>query len=132
MVNDRKGITEKVTLDGKELTGWQIFPLPLDNLARLQFSPRPKRGPRFYRGSFPLSLLGDTFLDMRGWGKGHVWVNGHHLGRFWKIGPQQTLFCPAPWLRNGANEIIVLELETTGGSSIEGLKDPVYETVEID
>jgi beta-galactosidase len=69
---------------------------------------------------------------MRGWGKGHVWINGHHLGRFWKIGPQQTLFCPAPWLRNGANEIIVLELETTGGSSIQGLKDPVYETVEID
>ena len=132
MVNDRKGITEKVTLDGIELKGWQIFPLPLDNLARLQFSPKPKRGPRFYRGGFQLASVGDTFLDMRGWGKGHVWVNGHHLGRFWKIGPQQTLFCPAPWLRNGANEIIVLELETTGGSSIESLKDPVYETVEID
>lgn len=132
MVNDRKGITEKVTLDGIELKGWQIFPIPLDNLARLQFSTRPKRGPRFYRGSFQLAKLGDTFLDMRGWGKGHVWVNDHHLGRFWKIGPQQTLFCPAPWLRTGANEIIVLELETTGGSSIQGLQDPVFETVEID
>lgn len=132
MVNDRKGITEKVTLDGKELKGWQIFSLPLDNLAKLQFSPKPKRGPRFYRGSFQLASVGDTFLDMRGWGKGHVWVNGHHLGRFWKIGPQQTLFCPAPWLRSGANEIIALELETTGRTSIQGLKDPVYETVEID
>jgi beta-galactosidase len=132
MVNDRKGITEKVTLDGKELKGWQIFPLPLDNLARLQFSPKPKRGPRFYRGSFQLSSLGDTFLDMRGWGKGHAWVNGHHLGRFWKIGPQQTLFCPAPWLRPGANQMIVLELETIGGKSVQGLKNPVYETVEID
>lgn len=132
LVNDRKGITEKVTLDGKELKGWQIFPLPLDNLAQLQFLPRPQRGPRFYRGSFQLASLGDTFLDMRGWGKGHVWVNGHHMGRFWKIGPQQTLFCPAPWLRTGVNEIIVLELETTGETSIQSLKDPVFETVEID
>lgn len=132
MVNDRKGITEKVTLDGIELKGWQIFPIPLDNLDRLQFSPRPKRGPRFYRGSFQLANLGDTFLDMRGWGKGHVWVNGHQLGRFWKIGPQQTLFCPAPWLSTGANEIIVLELETTGGTTIQALKDPVFETVEIE
>ena len=132
MVNDRKGITQSVTLNRKELRDWQIFPLPLDDLGNLQFSSKPKRGPRFYRGSFQLSAVGDTFLDMRGWGKGHVWVNGHHLGRFWKIGPQQTLFCPAPWLKAGANEIIALELETTGKTSVQGLKDPVYETVEID
>jgi beta-galactosidase len=132
MVNDRKGITERVLLNGRELGGWQIFPLPLDNLAELEFSSKPKRGPRFYRGSFQLSSVGDTFLDMRGWGKGHVWVNGHHLGRFWKIGPQQTLFCPAPWLKTGANEMIALELETTGRTSVQGLKEPVYETVEID
>ena len=132
MVNDRKGITNRVTLNGRDLRGWQIFPLPLDNLAKLQFSPKPKRGPRFYRGSFDLASSGDTFLDMRGWGKGHVWVNGHHLGRFWKIGPQQTLFLPGPWLKNGANVIIVLELETTGATSVQGLKDPVYETLEID
>jgi beta-galactosidase len=132
MVNDRKGITQSVTLNRKELRDWQIFPLPLDDLGNLQFSSKPKRGPRFYRGSFQLSAVGDTFLDMRGWGKGHLWVNGHHLGRFWKIGPQQTLFCPAPWLKAGANEIIALELETTGKTSVQGLKDPVYETVEID
>jgi len=132
LVNDRKGITEKVTLDGKELKGWEIYPLPLDNLARLQFSPKQKRGPRFYRGSFQLQTLGDTFLDLRGWGKGHVWVNGRHLGRFWKIGPQQTLFLPAPWLKTGANEIIVLELEKEGATSVQGLKNPVFETLEMD
>lgn len=132
MLDDRKGITERVLLNGKELGGWQIFRLPLDNLTELQFSPKPKRGPRFYRGNFQLSSVGDTFLDMRGWGKGHVWLNGHHLGRFWKIGPQQTLFCPAPWLKADGNEMIVLELETTGQTSVQGLRDPVYETVEID
>ncbi|HET9178789.1 MAG TPA: beta-galactosidase family protein [Terriglobia bacterium] len=132
MVDDRKGITERVLLNGRELGGWQIFPLPLDNLSKLQFSPKPKRGPRFYHDTFQLSSVGDTFIDMRGWGKGHVWVNGHHLGRFWKIGPQQTLFCPAPWLKAGENEIIVLELETTGETSVQGFKDPVYETVEME
>ena len=132
MVNDRKGIMGGVTLNRKELRDWQIFPLPLNKFDGLQFSSKPTRGPRFYRGSFELGAVGDTFLDMRGWGKGHVWVNGHHLGRFWKIGPQQTLFCPAPWLTTGTNQIIVLELETNGGRSIQGLKDPVYETVEVD
>jgi beta-galactosidase len=128
MVNDRKGITERVTLNGQELKGWEIYPLPLTNLSRLQFSQKSKRGPRFYRDTFPLDSVGDTFLDMRGWGKGHVWVNGHHLGRFWKIGPQQTLFLPAPWLKKGQNEIIVFELETKGGQSVQGLKNHVYQT----
>lgn len=132
MLDDRKGITERVLLNGRELGGWQIFPLPLDNLSKLQFSPKPKRGPRFYRDSFQLSSIGDTFIDMRGWGKGHVWINGHHLGRFWKIGPQQTLFCPAPWLKTGENEVTVLELETSGATSVQGLKDAVYETVEME
>ncbi len=132
MVDDRKGITERVMLNGVELKGWEIYALPLDDLSRLHFSSKPKRGPRFYRGSFQLTVVGDTFLDMRGWGKGHVWVNGRHLGRFWRIGPQQTLYLPAPWLRAGENEIVVLELESGGGQSIQGLRDPVYETVEME
>jgi beta-galactosidase len=132
LVNDRKGITERVTLNGRELREWEIYPLPLNNLAPLQFSPKSKRGPRFYRDTFQLDSVGDTFIDMRGWGKGHVWVNGHHLGRFWKIGPQQTLFLPAPWLNEGENEIIVFELEAHNAQNVQGLKNHVYETLEID
>jgi len=132
MVNDRKGITEKVTLNGKELKNWEIYPLPLSDLSGLRFSPKTKRGPRFYRETFQLDSIGDTFLDMRGWGKGHVWVNGHHLGRYWKIGPQQTLFLPGAWLQTGTNEIIVLEIEEGGAQSVQGLKNHVYETLETD
>lgn len=33
---------------------------------------------------------------MSGYRKGVVWVNGHNLGRFWDIGPQMRLCCPAP------------------------------------
>jgi len=49
-----------------------------------------------------------------------VWVNGHNLGRYWDIGPQKRLYCPAPWLRRGANEIIVLDLHQTEPHPIAG------------
>lgn len=128
LVSDRKGITEKVTLGNVELTGWEIYSLPLTDLTRLTFSPQPKPGPAFYRGVFTVESLGDTFLDLRGWGKGAVWVNGRHLGRYWQIGPQQSVFVPGDWLKKGSNEIIVLDLEESSRRSIQGLKDLVYET----
>jgi beta-galactosidase len=128
LVSDRKGITEKVTLDGEELTGWEIFPLPLNDAERWPFSKAPAAGPALHRGTVHLSAVGDTFLDMRGWGKGIVWVNGHNLGRYWRIGPQQSLFLPAPWLKSGANEIIVLELEDRTYRAIQSSTDPVYDT----
>lgn len=132
MLDDRKGITEKVTLNGKELKKWEIYPLPLTNLSQLQFSSKPRQGPRFYRGTFPIKAAGDTFIDMRGWGKGHVWVNGHHLGRFWRIGPEQTLFLPGSWMKSGDNEIIVLELEQGGEQSVQGILNHAYGTLQTD
>lgn len=63
---------------------------------------------------------------MRGWNKGNVWVNGHHLGRFWNIGPQQTLYVPPSWLHEGRNDIVVLEMQGGGTHAIGGLKDPVF------
>ncbi|MBI5086916.1 MAG: beta-galactosidase, partial [Acidobacteria bacterium] len=129
LLEDRKGITEKVTLEGRELTGWEIFKLPCKNLTGLRFSGRPVRGPAFYRGRFHLKQTGDTWLDMRGWGKGNVWVNGHNLGRYWKVGPQQTLFCPGVWLRPRGNEIVVLDLfDDSPVRSVSGLRDPVWAT----
>ena len=126
LVDDRKGITESVKLNGHELTRWDMFSLPLNNLKRLQFRRSEIAAPAFHRGYFNLDAVGDSFLDLRGWGKGTAWVNGHHLGRFWKIGPQQTLFVPAPWLRRGRNEIIVLDLEDGGSRTIAGLENPIF------
>jgi beta-galactosidase len=128
LVSDRKGITEKVTLNGDQLTAWEIYPLPIADPARWPFSTKPVAGPALHRGAFSLTATGDTFLDMRGWGKGIVWVNGHNLGRYWRIGPQQSLFVPAPWLKRGANQIIVLDLEEGGPRSIQSATDPIYET----
>jgi beta-galactosidase len=75
-----------------------------------KFSAAKVTGPALHRGTFNITTVGDTFLDLRAWTKGAVWVNGHNLGRFWNIGPQQTLFVPAPFLKPGANDIIVLDL----------------------
>lgn len=126
LLDDRKGITEQVTLDGNEITNWQIYPVPLDDLSRLNFSSASTIETGFFRGSFELQSVGDTFLDMRGWGKGYVWVNGKNLGRYWRIGPQLSLFVPAPWLKKGKNEVIVLDLERAQHRSLQGLKEAVW------
>ena len=130
MLDNRKGITEKVTLGDQELTGWEIYPLPMTNVASLGFTSKDARGPAFYRGRFTLARSGDTFVDMRGWGKGCVWVNGHNLGRFWYIGPQQALYLPGVWLRKGANEIVVFDLREHSRRSVQGLKDPILDQLQ--
>ena len=128
LVSERKGLFGPVRLDGRPLQDWEMHSLPLDDLSALKFETGQRAAPAFHRGRFALSQLGDSFIDLRGWGRGHVWINGHHLGRFWHIGPQQTLLVPAQWLRQGSNEIIVLELEGKGGGSVQGLTDPVFDT----
>jgi beta-galactosidase len=126
--NERQGIHGMVTVAGRELTAWQVFSLPMDDLVKLQFSkPIDATGPAFYRGHFSLQATGDTFLDTRGWGKGAVWVNGHALGRFWSLGPQQTLYVPAPWLKEGINEVVVFTQQKPKARHLRGLKTPVLD-----
>lgn len=130
MVEETKGITRSVSIGNRELTGWTMHTLPLDNLSALEFrkGSASSTQPVFRRGSFTVKEIGDTFLDTRELGKGHVWVNGHHLGRYWHIGPQQTLFLPGAWLKPGRNEVIVLEVEAGSGRSLQGVTDPVFDT----
>jgi beta-galactosidase len=126
--DQRKGIAPPVTLAGKELERWQIYPLPMGDLHSIAFRPERSEvhGPAFNRGNFPLTKTGDTFLDMRGFAKGIAWVNGHLLGRFWTIGPQQTLYVPAPWLKVGTNEVVIFDLEPHGNPKLSGLIVPAY------
>lgn len=128
---DRKGITCHVELTGMTLMDWEVFPFPSDRmLPTLRYTPvqagsAEPVGPAFYRATVELTEVGDTFLDMRAWGKGMVWVNGHNLGRFWSIGPQQTLFCPGCWLRSGQNEIVIFDMDAAEPQPIAGLRDPI-------
>ncbi|AMR29838.1 beta-galactosidase [Hymenobacter psoromatis] len=113
MLQNTKGITKSVTLGGKELTGWQHYGLPFAQapaVAAGAAAPTAGSGPALRTGTFTLTRPLDSYLDMRQWGKGVVWINGHNLGRYWGIGPQQTIYVPAEWLRKGQNEVTVLEL----------------------
>uniref|UniRef100_A0A8C9L4X0 Beta-galactosidase n=1 Tax=Pavo cristatus TaxID=9049 RepID=A0A8C9L4X0_PAVCR len=81
-------------------------------------------GPAFFRGRLWIEHQPqDTFLKLQGWEKGVVFVNGHNLGRYWKIGPQETLYLPGPWLWKGSNEIIIFE-ERTAGRIIQSVDIP--------
>jgi beta-galactosidase len=106
----RKGLIGGASLDGAELTGWEMYSLPFESVTGLEPSDTGHTGPTFYRGTFSLSNVGGTFLDMRNWSMGVVWVNGHNLGRFWDRGALRSLFIPRHWLKEGENEIVVLEL----------------------
>jgi len=110
---DRKGIRDGVLLGGQYLADWDIYPLPLDDLSQLRFGPLAATGPRFFRGVFDVDTAADTYLTLPGWTKGVVWLNGFNLGRYWQRGPQQTLYIPAPLLKQGRNELVILELHTT-------------------
>lgn len=111
MRTEWKGI-RSATLAGQPLTHWQIFPLPMGKpaAAPVASDSRPSAKPHFATGSFSLAQTGDAFLDVSTLGKGVLWINGHALGRFWNIGPQQTLYVPAPWLRKGENRVDVFDL----------------------
>ena len=152
-VKDFKGITESVTIDTEinghdvsyHLKNWVIVPIPdsyqtaqyafdkLDETNRC-FSPINFSSPSigYYRDYFDLKKVGDTFLNLEQWGKGQVYVNGHALGRFWRIGPQQTLYLPGCWLKKGRNEIIVMDIVGPKAPVIWGQDQPELNKLQLE
>lgn len=121
---DRKGITDRVTLNGMTLMNWEVYGLPMkaDFIQKLSASDNNNRPGQFFKGTFALANTGDTYLDLSAFKKGMVWVNGHNLGRYWEIGPQKRLYCPATWLKKGENEIVVFDLHQLDAAGITGEK----------
>lgn len=122
---DRKGITDRVTLNGMTLMNWQVYSLPLRDefVQRLSEGKVDERPGIFFRGTFELTEPADTFLDLSEYQKGLVWVNGHNLGRYWSLGPQKRLYCPAGWLRRGQNQILVLDLHQLQPAAVTGFAE---------
>lgn len=107
---DLKGILGQVKLGNDPIQNWTAYGLALNDLPYWYGSDNISTGGVFFAGTFQISSLGDTYLDMSQWVKGMVWVNGHNLGRYWStIGPQQRLYCPGAFLQNGNNVIVVLD-----------------------
>ncbi|MFG1642424.1 beta-galactosidase family protein [Amycolatopsis sp. NPDC049252] len=113
-IGEAKGIIGGATVDGSPLLGWEVLPIDLATLPAAGASPvaGPVSGPVLLRASVDVPAPADLFLDTGEWGKGMVWFNGFPLGRYWRRGPQRTLYVPRPVVRAGANELAVLELDT--------------------
>lgn len=137
-IKDFKGITEKVELKNggrtTELKGWKVYNLEdrYEGYKGLNFEPlksvkdaQGQRVPGCYRATFHVEKPGDTFLNFETWGKGLVYVNGYGIGRIWEIGPQQTLYVPGCWLKEGENEILVFDIVGPKEARTEGLEEPI-------
>ncbi|MEU0076216.1 glycoside hydrolase family 35 protein [Streptomyces sp. NPDC006332] len=128
-----KGLLGPVLVDRRIVQGWDSTPVALQDWSFAELSSAvtagppttqagpstPHSGPSTTPAGFAVAELyvdtpADTFLALPGSSRGLVWVNGFLLGRYWEIGPQVTLYCPAPLLRAGENTVTVLELERLG------------------
>lgn len=146
IVDNNKGIISAITIGDTEITGdWKMYRLPMSEApasakiggctksATATQIAKMKGMPVVYEGTFELTETGDTFLDMSQMGKGLVFVNGHNLGRYWNVGPQQTLYLPGVWLNKGTNTITIFEqLNDEPQSSLKAVKQPVLQDLKTD
>jgi beta-galactosidase len=132
LLQNKKGITKNVVFNNVEVKNWQMFGLPVSNVSEIKFTGAHSSGntPAFKKGTFYLKQVADTYLDLSKWGKGVIWVNGHNLGRYWNIGPQQTVYLPAEWLKKGNNAIVVFELLKPGQSTLSALAKPILNQLQ--
>ncbi|CAL9375582.1 Beta-galactosidase [Streptomyces sp. enrichment culture] len=118
-LGEHKGILGGVAIGRRLVHGWTMHRLPLDtwtpdDLARAVSAARPDGSAGFLTARFAVAEPADGFLALPGFAKGFVWVNGTLLGRYWEIGPQRTLYLPAPLLVPGDNTLTLLELQRRG------------------
>jgi len=132
IVESTKGIIADIMINNEVISGdWEMYQMPFDSQPVIRKTEKVNAGkPVLYHGTFQLTKTGDTFLDMRSWGKGIVFVNGHNLGRYWSIGPQQTLYLPGCWLKKGSNEIVIFEqLHNSEHTGVTTINYPVLDSL---
>jgi beta-galactosidase len=142
-IGEHKGLVGPVLVGGREVTGWEVLAPDLSDLSPVREAlerealpggtPLPRAGQAgppdvgcasFLGATVRLARAEDLFLDTRGWGHGLVWMNGHLLGRYNRRGPSRTMYVPAPYLRAGDNELLVLETDTVPAMSWSFLESP--------
>lgn len=130
-IYDRKGLKNICIGEQYHFGDYTIYTLPMDNLEKLKFKKvtanmkMDKPVMRVLKGSFNAKTDEDCFVDMLGFSKGVVYINGFNLGRYWNIGPQRTLYIPAPLLK-AKNEIMIFEQESYKAPSISITDKCVY------
>ena len=132
-IGEAKGLIGTPLLDGRPLPGpWRVRTFDVAALgaavaAAAESASIPHgrvAGPVGLRAPFTLDEPADLHLDTAGWGKGYAWVNGFFLGRYWRRGPQRTLYVPGPVTRAGSNEVVLVELETVTDATARFLARP--------
>ncbi|MFC7788370.1 beta-galactosidase [Microbacterium sp. MAHUQ-60] len=132
-IGEAKGLIGVPLLDGTALEGpWRVRTFDVAALGAAvseaaeatPVATGRAAGPVGLRGSFDLDEPADLFLDTAGWGKGYAWVNGFFLGRYWRRGPQRTLYVPGPATRTGRNEVVIVELEAVTDATARFLARP--------
>ena len=122
---DGKGIVKNIWLGEQYWFDWEMYSIDAETLPDIYEGSRDTRFPKFFRGSFDVANVHDTFVELEGWSKGNVFINGFNLGRYWNTaGPQKTLYLPGPLLKEGHNEIVVLELEEANTNRIQLVDKP--------
>ncbi len=148
MLDDLKGIDGYVRVEIVEpdntlypwnytmKTGWVNKSLPLTDISKVDYSYKAKPNcPAFYKANFKAQKGIDALIDTKGWCKGHIYINGFNIGRYWSIGPQRTLYVPGELLKDD-NEIVVFEIHnsnetlTMSFSDKEYLTEPVAQTIK--
>ena len=145
IVHNKKGIISPVKINGIEIDGdWEMYQLPMseapvkDKFAKTDVHNNTgnvsalKNKPIVYEGTFNLQETGDTFIDMSGWGKGLIFINGKNIGRYWQVGPQQTLFIPGVWLNKGENTVVIFEqLNNEMKTEVKTVKTPILHQLNV-
>ncbi len=120
-LRDPKGVTEGIGFGWNFIYHWQTYPLPLDDLSAVDFieqKPVFDSTPLLLRAEIDIDECCDTFVKLPGFKKGLIFINGRALSRYWEVGPQRSAYLPAPFLKKGKNELIVLELEGFDEASV--------------
>ena len=132
IVHNLKGIISPVKINGTEVSGnWEMIPMPFDTFPKHTFKQKEiaVHSPVIQEAEFTLDETGDTFLDMRNFGKGIVFINGKNAGRYWsKVGPQLTLYIPGVWLKKGRNLIQIFE-QIESHNTVSSIDHPILDSL---
>ena len=114
---DKKGIDFPVMIGQQQQFGYKMYPINFERISELEFKEGAVSDgtPVFLYGELYADECADTFLDMWGFTKGCVFINGFNLGRYWEAGPQKTLYVPRSLIKKGENEVIIFESDGLKG-----------------
>lgn len=117
---DYKGITKAVLLGLQEIHGWEMYSIELKDFSRIKYEAvEETKLPALYKGTLNIEEVADTFIYLDHFEKGNVFINGFNIGRYFKRGPQRSLYVPAPLLKKGENCIEVFDLQGTNCPEVE-------------